>query len=123
MSWEYNLVASGKIDKAAIYSRDGDNILAQSDNFSLADQEIKSLVAGFEDPSSFLSSGLRLEDQTYRVTKADDRGVYGKNGAEGALAVRTNQSILIAHYPAGVQAPEANTVVEKLADFLIMNNY
>ncbi|CCH46842.1 putative profilin [Wickerhamomyces ciferrii] len=126
MSWQAytdNLVASGKIDKAALYSRAGDSVWAQSNNFTFADQEIKSLAAGYDDPSGLQAGGLHLQGQKYFVIRADDRSIYGKHEAEGVVTVRTKQTILVAHYPAGVQAGEATTIVEKLADYLISVNF
>jgi hypothetical protein len=34
------------------------------------------------------------------------------------IIVKTTQAVLVAEYVSPVQAPEANTVVEKLADYL-----
>lgn len=38
--------------------------------------------------------------------------------ANGCVIVKTNQAILITEYEAPIQAPEATTVVEGLADYL-----
>lgn len=126
MSWQAytdNLVSTGKIDKAALYSRAGDSLWAQSSNFQLDGREISEIARGYDDPSNLQSHGLHVQGQKYFLLRADDRSIYGKHEAEGVVAVRTKQAILIAHYPAGIVAGEATAVVEKLADYLISVNY
>lgn len=126
MSWQAytdNLTATGKIDKAALYSRAGDSLWAQSGNFQLEGLEIAELAKGFDDPSALQTSGLHLLKEKYFLLRADDRSIYGKLQEQGVVAVRTKQTILVAHYPAGVEAGSATTVVEKLADYLISVNY
>lgn len=126
MSWQAytdNLVATGKIDKAALYSRAGDSLWAQSNGFQLDPNEIVEIARGFDDASNLQSHGLHVLKQKYFLLRADDRSIYGKHEAEGVIAVRTKQAILVAHYPAGVVAGEATTVVEKLADYLISVQY
>ncbi|KAK7676116.1 profilin, required for normal timing of actin polymerization in response to thermal stress [Cerrena zonata] len=126
MSWQAytdNLVATGKIDKAALYSGAGDSLWAQSSNFQLGQDEISAIAKGYSDPSNLQAHGLHVQGQKYFLLRADERSIYGKQDAEGIVAVKTKQAILIAHYPAGVVAGEATTVVEKLADYLISVNY
>ncbi|ODV81006.1 profilin [Suhomyces tanzawaensis NRRL Y-17324] len=126
MSWQAytdNLVATGKIDKAALYSRAGDSLWAQSSSFELQSSEITGIAQGFDDASNLQAHGLHVQGQKYFLLRADDRSIYGKFEAEGVVAVRTKQAILVAHYPAGVVAGEATTVVEKVADYLISVGY
>ena len=44
-------------------------------------------------------------------------------GKEGVMCVKTQQAILVAHYPETVVPGNATTVVEKLADYLIGVGY
>lgn len=44
-------------------------------------------------------------------------------GREGVIIVKTNQAILVAHYPESVQPGPAATVVEQLGDYLIGVGY
>lgn len=48
---------------------------------------------------------------------------YTSIEADGAIAVKTKQAILVGEYAAPVQAGEATTVVEGLADYLIGVGY
>ncbi|KAK9237352.1 profilin [Lipomyces kononenkoae] len=126
MSWQAyvdNLVASTKVDKAAIYSRAGDSVWAQSVGFSLSTTEISEIVSGFDNSSGLQAKGLHAQGIKYFLLRADDRSIYGKKGAEGLVIVRTKQTILIGHYPEGVQPGEATKIVEQLADYLISVGY
>ena len=74
------------------------------------------------------------------VLRADDRSLYGKKvpkalirrcvrpltwrqGKEGIVIVKTTQAMLICHHPDTVQTPNAATVAEQLADYLISVGY
>lgn len=116
------MVSSG-LDKAALYSRAGDSVWAQSTGFNIAANEVAELAKGFEDPAQLQASGLHIQQQKYFLLKADDRSIYGKHGEEGIVAVRTKQALLIAHYGPTVQPGAAATTVEKLADYLIGVGY
>jgi len=49
--------------------------------------------------------------------------VLSLQGASGACCVKTKQAVLIGIYAEGAQAGDCNTVVEKLADYLIGAGY
>lgn len=126
MSWQAytdNLIAGGKVDKAALYSRADDSLWAQSGSFQLQPAEITEIAKGFDSAEGLQTSGLHVQGQKYFLLRADDRSIYGKHEAEGVVCVRTKQAILVAHYPSGVQPGEATTIVEKLADYLISVGY
>ena len=57
------------------------------------------------------------------MLRADDRSIYGKQGANGVVCVKTKQAVLIGAYQEGIQPGEATKVVEQLADYLISVNY
>lgn len=118
-----NLLSTGKVDKAAIYSRTGDAAWAVSGGLSLQPNEISEIAQGFDNPAGLQSNGLHVQEQKFMLIKADDRSIYGRHDAEGIVCVRTKQTILVAHYPSGVQAGEATKIVEQLADYLISVQY
>lgn len=126
MSWKAyvdNLIGSGKVDQAALYSRAGDSVWAQSANFDASAPEIQEVAKGFDDASQLQASGLHIHGQKYFLLRADDRSIYGKHEDTGIVAVRTKQALLIAHYAAPTQPGEATKVVEQLADYLISVGY
>lgn len=117
------MIGSGKVDRAAIYSRAGDSVWAQSVGFDVSAPEISELARGFEDPSKLQANGLHVQSQKYFLLRADDRSIYGKHEESGIVAVRTKQAILVAHYSAPTQPGEATKVVEQLGDYLIGVGY
>lgn len=126
MSWQAyvdNLIQSQKIDKAVLASRAGDSIWAQSAGFAPSSAELLAIAKGFDDPSELQTNGLRVQDKKYFVVKAEERSIYGKIEQDGLICVRTNQTILIAHYSNPVTAGEAIKVAEAMADYLISVNY
>ncbi|CAI4051596.1 hypothetical protein SKDZ_15G2680 [Saccharomyces kudriavzevii ZP591] len=126
MSWQAytdNLIGTGKVDKAVIYSRAGDAIWATSGGLSLQPNEISEVVQGFDNPAGLQSNGLHIQGQKFMLLRADDRSIYGRHDAEGVICVRTKQTVIISHYPPTVQAGEATKIVEQLADYLIGVQY
>lgn len=126
MSWQAytdNLIGTGKVDKAVIYSRAGDAVWATSGGVSLQPNEIGEIVQGFDNPAGLQSNGLHIQGQKFMLLRADDRSIYGRHDAEGVVCVRTKQTVIIAHYPPTVQAGEATKIVEQLADYLIGVQY
>lgn len=81
------------------------------------------MITGFNNPANLQAQGLHLKGVKFFLIRADERSIYGKHAEEGVIAVKTKQTVLIGHYPAGVQAGEATTIVEKLADYLISVGY
>lgn len=123
LSYTDNLIGTGKVDKAVIYSRAGDAVWATSGGLSLQPNEIGEIVQGFDNPAGLQSNGLHIQGQKFMLLRADDRSIYGRHDAEGVVCVRTKQTVIIAHYPPTVQAGEATKIVEQLADYLIGVQY
>jgi profilin len=118
-----NLVKSGHITKAGIFGLDG-NPWAQSPGLGVQPAQVKALVAGFADSSKLTGEGgLHLGAEKYIVLRADNRSVYGKKGSNGVVAVKTKQAVIIGFYDQTIQPGAAANTVEKLADYLIGQNY
>jgi profilin len=49
--------------------------------------------------------------------------IFGIQGREGVVIVKTKMAILIAHYKDGMIAGNTATTVEQLADYLIKTGY
>lgn len=96
---------------------------AASGALSLPPAEIGEIAQGFDNSAYLQSNGLHIQGQKFMMIRADARSIYGRHDAEGVVCVRTKQTILVAHYPAGVQAGEATKIVEQLADYLISVQY
>jgi len=124
MSWQQyvdsNLVGSGKVSRAAIIGQKG-GLWAATAGYTLTTEEQNALIKS--SPDSLQASGFRLAGQKYFTLQVNDRSVYGKKQADGAIIVRTKQAILVAEYNAPIQHSEAVPVVEGLADYLISVSY
>jgi len=130
MSWQAyvdsSLVGSGHADKAAIYSAAGDSVWATSPGFKVEPAEMKTIVAalaGGAAADKLWTDGLHVAGERYVVFKVEGRSIYGRKGKEGIVICKTTQAILLAHYGENVQAGNAATTVEQLADYLVKLGY
>lgn len=130
MSWQAyvdtSLVGTGHVDKAAIFNTEGTSVWATSSGFTLTPQEMQDVVGAFKDtsnPKKVQMSGIHIAGQKYFVIKADDGSIYGKQGREGVVIVKTKQALLITHYPESVQPGNATNTVEKLGAYLVGVGY
>ncbi|KAI9441372.1 profilin [Lactarius indigo] len=126
MSWQAyvdtNLVGSKRVSKAAILGQQG-GVWAASSGYILSPQEQKDIVAAFTNSDHVRTNGLKLVGQKFFTLQANDRSIYLKKSADGAVIVKTKQAVLVAEYEAPIQAPEATPIVEGLADYLISVGY
>ncbi|KAL0952335.1 hypothetical protein HGRIS_006615 [Hohenbuehelia grisea] len=126
MSWQAyvdnNLVGSGKVQKAAIIGLQG-GVWAASPGYNISAAEQTAIINGYSNPGSLQASGFRLADQKFFTLQANERSIYGKKQADGAVIVKTKQAILVAEYASPIQAAETTPVVEGLADYLIGVGY
>ncbi|MGD3112296.1 profilin [Streptomyces sp. YGL11-2] len=117
-----NMVGSGKISQGAILGQEG-AIWAASPGLSISAGEQASIRKAFEDTEGTLALGLKIGGQKYFTLQANGRSIYLKKQSDGAIVVKTTQAILIGLYVAPIQAPEATSIVENLADYLISAGY
>ena len=126
MSWQAyvdnNLVGSKAVAKAAILGHDG-NKWAATAGFNVTPDEGKKLFAAFKDATGIRASGLFIAGVKFLTLRADERSIYGKQGAGGVICVKTGKSILVGVYDDKSQPGQAANVVEKLADYLIEQGY
>ena len=84
--------------------------------------QITKLVACITgDNTPLKRSGIKIANQTYIFLRCEPgRSVYGRKGADsGVCIVKTKRAVLVGVYGAGVQPGNCNSVMEKLADYLI----
>ncbi|RSH84044.1 profilin, required for normal timing of actin polymerization in response to thermal stress [Saitozyma podzolica] len=122
MSWQAyvddQLLATGKVTKAAIIGKQG-GIWAASSGYNLAQKEQDFVTkTAFKDPGAAQGNGITLAGFKFMTIKAEPDEVIGRKGERGVFLVPTTQAILIAEYDAPIQAADANIVVTKLADYL-----
>ncbi|KAL8678520.1 MAG: hypothetical protein Q9186_005128 [Xanthomendoza sp. 1 TL-2023] len=100
--------------------------LADLPSLQVGPAEINTVATSFADNSDVKkvqSEGFHIATEKFFTIKSDDRSLYGKKGKEGVVAVKTQQAILVAHYPDTVQPGAAATTVEQLGDYLISVGY
>ncbi|KAK0112186.1 profilin, required for normal timing of actin polymerization in response to thermal stress [Cadophora gregata f. sp. sojae] len=83
MSWQAyvdsSMVASGHVDKGAIYSIAGDSKWAASPNFDVSATEMKEIINGLSGKVDALyAEGLHVGGERYVLTKAEDRSLYAR---------------------------------------------
>ncbi|CAG8596059.1 3258_t:CDS:2 [Acaulospora colombiana] len=126
MSWqEYvdnQLIATGKISKAAIYGHNG-SLWATSQGFSLSPEEVSSLVEAFNNAEKIQANGIFCNGQKYFALSHDESNIHGKKGQEGVVAVKTTQALIVGLYPEGIAPGAANSVVVKLGEYLTNLGY
>ncbi|CAG8492266.1 389_t:CDS:2, partial [Scutellospora calospora] len=127
MSWQAyvddNLVGTGKIAHAAIYGHDG-TLWAASKGFNPSHEEIKTIIESFSDAQKIQANGIHCNGVKYVFLNSDELTVRGKKGAaDGIVAEKTNQAVIIGIYAEGTMAGQANKVVGDLADYLRGLNY
>ncbi|KAG9291005.1 hypothetical protein G9A89_012877 [Geosiphon pyriformis] len=126
MSWQayidVNLLGTQKIVQAAIYGHN-ETLWATSKGFSISSTEIKTILKGFDEPQGIQANGFLINGVKYFTILANSRSIYGKQLANGIVAVKTKQAVIIGMYVEGTQPGEAALIVEKLADYLISANY
>mmetsp|Transcript_21913 Transcript_21913/g.61599 ORF Transcript_21913/g.61599 Transcript_21913/m.61599 type:complete len:127 (-) Transcript_21913:82-462(-) len=126
MSWQSyvdsSLVGTGCVTKGALFGHDG-NVWATSAGFSVSKDEASKIVAAFSNPSTIQINGFQVNKVTFRCLRADDRSIYGRQGATGVVCCKTNQALIIAFYDENIQPGQCTNVTEKLADYLREQNY
>ncbi|SPO26501.1 probable PFY1 - profilin [Ustilago trichophora] len=126
MSWQgyvdTNLVGTGKISQASIIGLKG-GVWATSSDFNVTPEEQKAIIAGFDDPSGLQAGGVRANGKKFFTLGVTPKTIYGKQGADGLVAVKTNQAVLVCVYVAPIVPGEANKVAEGLGDYLVSVGY
>ncbi|KAJ1018861.1 hypothetical protein NDA16_004665 [Ustilago loliicola] len=126
MSWQgyvdTNLVGTGKISQAAIIGLKG-GVWATSPDFNVTPEEQKAIIAGFDDPSGLQAGGIRANGKKFFTLGVTPKTIYGKQGGDGLVAVKTNQAVLVCVYLAPIVPGEANKVAEGLGDYLVSVGY
>ena len=89
----------------------------------ISPEEVTALATAFKDTAYVQANGFTVGGDKFFAIRADDRSIYGKLGEDGVVCVRTNQTILIAHYSKPVTAGEAIKVTEAMADYLVSVNF
>eukprot|EP00871_Galdieria_phlegrea_P004937 jgi/Galph1/5444/GphlegSOOS_G4044.1 len=126
MSWQVyvdqQLIGSGKVKEAAICSLDG-SIWARSTGFQCSAEELKKLLATFNNTKDAAQNGLYLGNRKYFFLRSTDDTIYGKLGEDGFVAMKTNMCCIIAIFTKPVTAGECAAAVGRIVDYLKSAGY
>ncbi|GJQ12398.1 hypothetical protein GpartN1_g4354.t1 [Galdieria partita] len=126
MSWQVyvdqQLLGSGRVKEAAICSLDG-NIWARSAGFQASTEELKKLIATFQQTQEAAQNGIFLGNKKYFFLRSTEDTVYGKWGEDGFVAMQTNMCLIVAIFTKPVSAAECATAVGRIVDYLKSAGY
>ncbi|CAG8782061.1 2005_t:CDS:2, partial [Cetraspora pellucida] len=133
MSWQTfvdtNLLGTGNIHQAAIFGLDG-TLWATSGGFNPNAEEVKNIIESFDNTEKVQGNGIRCNEKKYYFVsgqETDDRknyiSIHCKQGADGIIAEKTIQAVIIGTYTEGTAAGAANKAVGDLGDYLRGLNY
>jgi len=113
------LTDSGFVTKGAIYGKDGRK-WATSKGFDVSQEEVKSLVCGFTDPSSVWKDGVKVAGSRFSCTRAESALIIGRESKEGTGCVvyRCKKCIIIAVHGEGAHPGGCYNLVTKLGEYL-----
>ncbi len=91
----------------------------------VSSEQITTLLASITgDDSSLRRNGIKVGTQTYIFLRSEpSRSVYGRKGANGGICIiKTKKAIMIGTYGSGIQPGNCNSVMEKMADYLLQHD-
>jgi len=129
MSWQSyvddQLLATKSVSNAVICGHDG-NIWAKSGSFAVTPEELKSLIAKFDDVNQLASTGITIAGVRYMYLSSRDgtvKVVRAKKDRNGIHCIKTTQTFIVCTYQEPVVPEQAALVTEKLGDYLVGVGY
>lgn len=74
-------------------------------------------------PNNFLEHGIHLAGEKYFCLAAEPKLIRGRKGSQALCIVATNTCLLVVVTIDGFPPGILNTVVERLGDYLLQNNF
>lgn len=125
MSWQGyvdNLMGTKHMTACGIFGLDG-SPWATSTGFPLSADNIKLAIAGVSD-SSKLANGLSVGADRYILVRADQGvSIMLKKGANGVVAYKSAQSVIIAVHDDKTKAEIVLTDIGRVIDYLQRHGY
>lgn len=130
MSWQAyvdNQICSFVQCKAAIIASLQDGAIwakqEKSDN-QVTQQELKTIIDTMRNnPKAFLEHGVHLAGEKYFCLMAENNLIRGRKGSSALCIVATKSCLLVVVTVDGFPPGVLNTVVERLGDYLMTNNF
>jgi profilin len=125
MSWDSyrdTLIKSGAVKMAAVVGHEG-GVWTTSPGFTVTADEVKALLGGFSNPSTFHMNGVNVGGSKYMYLQSDDTQIQAKKGATGVSIAKAGKCIIIATYGDGQQPGNCRANVERIRDYLVSSGY
>lgn len=125
MSWDSyrdNLVQAGVAQHAAVCGLEG-GVWSTSPGLNITTEEIKTLVSGLSNSSTFQQNGVLIGGVKYMFLQSDANQIQAKKGAAGVSVAKANKCLIIGVYGDGQQPGACRTKVEALRDYLTSVGY
>merc|ERR1712002_228235 len=131
MSWQEwidtYLMADGKtLEAAIICGQDGSTWAKSAGVDNVTPTEIKTIVAGFGNPSGFYSSGLHFNGKKFMYISGDDTLIRARTAdanKTGLHIVKTKSAVVLATYGKDTPAGQVAKTVEGVGDHLKNSGY
>lgn len=122
MSWQSyvddQLLNTKMVTHAVICGHDG-NIWASSANFQVTPEELKALIAKYNNTDQLAQSGVTIAGTKYMYLSSTEKVIRAKKGTSGVHAIKTTQTYIVCVYEDPIVPEQAASVTEKLGDYLI----
>lgn len=106
------------VNHAVICGHDG-NVWAVSKDFNVSPEELKALIAKYNDINTLAASGVTVAGTKYMFLSSTDKVVRGKKGTSGVHCFKSTQTYIVCVYDDPIVPEQAASVTEKLGDYLI----
>ncbi|XP_023325264.1 profilin, partial [Eurytemora carolleeae] len=101
MSWQSyvddQLLATKVVTKAVIAGHDG-SIWATSEGFKVTTEDIKKILANFENRDLLAQNGITVAETRYIYLSSTDRVLRARKGNSGVHVMKTEQAVIICQY-------------------------
>jgi len=122
MSWQSyvddQLLNTKMVTHAVICGHDG-NIWASSNNFAVTPDELRALIAKYNNTDQLAMNGVTIAGTKYMYLSSNDKVIRAKKGTSGVHTIKTTQTYIVCVYEDPLLPEQAATVTEKLGDYLI----
>lgn len=100
-------------------------ICKDSSNFEPTDSETQFLIDLLNEPERADTALVpcTLNGKDYMIMECDGRNIFGKTGLSGFIGIRTEKTLLLAVYDKKHQTSEALLTMQRLAAFLIAQQF
>lgn len=125
MSWDSyrdTITNSGAAKMAAVVGLEG-GVWSATAGLNVTVEEIRVLIGGLTNPSTFQSSGVVVGGEKYMYLQSDDNQIQGKKGSSGISVAKAGKCLIIGVYGDGQQPGNCRTQVERIRDYLVTSGY